>query len=115
MIANDAICTHVKTGRNPSYCVKQNVPSIDSCESSCTSYSLCVGFSYETSQTRKQRCHLWVSDKTCPLKFGSGSVDLESAVTMNDLRGDGIAGHVCYGKNEGTICCLWHWALVFRY
>ena len=103
MIANDKSCTHVKTGGNPSFCVKQEVPSIDNCESSCTSYHSCVGFSYE--KTKKQRCHLWVSDKTCPLKFRPGSVQLESALTMNDLRGDGQAGHVCYGKNEGTICC----------
>ena len=86
--------------------MKQNVSSIDSCKSSCTSYNLCVGFSYETSHTKKQRCHLWVSDKSCPPKFRPGSVNLESAVTMNDLRGDGIAGHVCYGKIEGTMCCL---------
>ena len=94
----------MKTGGNPSFCVQQKVASIDSCESSCTSHNSCVGFSYE--KTKKQRCHLYVSDKTCPLKFGSKSVDLESAVTMNDLRGNGQAGHVCYGKSEGTICGL---------
>ena len=104
MIANDAICTHVKTERNPSFCVKQNVPSLESCKSSCTSYKCCIGFSYETTHTDKQRCHLWVSDKKCPPKFGYGHG--ESAITMYDLRGDGIAGHVCYAKNPGTVCCI---------
>ena len=76
-------CRH-RTGKKLNRCRSYDVSSISDCRAACTSYDLCLGYIYETSDS--PICRLIPSSNACPSGYDlRRTINTQLATTANDI------------------------------